>query len=198
MNYLTEYHTKWTEEWLLSTVSGIWDMQLCNFKRHLMWWNTQHFMHEVHRVPIVPHKWPIKFTQYSHNSPWMTFPGSRHPTHPSVSRMSLSPRNSCAQWQRDHLPWWVTCEKLCITWLIGLSHLETKHPILVTYLAGATEEPRRACSASGMTTHLKCPLHVKPPTWNPTVQKCWLQAPQFSIATFKGAMVYHSLPEIPK
>lgn len=102
---------KWTE-WLLSTNSRIWDMQLCNFKRHLMWWNTKHFMHENHRVPIVPHKWPIKFMQFSHNSLWMTFPGSRHPTHPSVSRMSLSPRNNCAEWQRDHLPWWVTCDKV--------------------------------------------------------------------------------------
>lgn len=87
-------------------------MQLCNFKGHLTWWHTQHFMHDDHRVPIVPHKLRIKFMQFSHNSPWTTFPGSPHPTHPSVSRMSLSPRNSCAEWQRDHLPWWVTCDKV--------------------------------------------------------------------------------------
>ena len=37
--------------------------------------------------------------------------------------------------------------------------------ILDTYLVGATGEPRRSCSRSGIGIHVKCPLQVKLPTW---------------------------------
>jgi hypothetical protein len=57
-----------------------------------------------------------------------------------------------------------------VTWLVGFSHLETKY---LTYLVGATGDPRRAFSAPGMSTHVKCPLHVNPPTWNTTLCSCF-------------------------
>lgn len=57
-----------------------------------------------------------------------------------------------------------------VTRLVGFSHYIEK---CLAYLVGATGEPRRACSASGTATHVKCPLHVNPPTCNTTLCSCF-------------------------
>lgn len=58
----------------------------------------------------------------------MTFPGSHHPRHPFVNRMSRSPRNSCARWQKDPLPLWGTCNNVTCHILCRVQPHQKKGP----------------------------------------------------------------------